>query len=137
MRSAHILFKTIFMKKPIYLTKHARDAIHGIKNAIDQQPFGKKNIIELALDAGIGRNLLQKGFKHLFGSRVNEYQKQKRMEAAILILDQGHFTIQQVASMCGYRSQSSFTRAFKDIYSITPSEWQNRDPFPPSSTISL
>lgn len=115
----------------MHLNKYARDAIHGIKTSIDQQPFGKKNIIELALGAGIGRNLLQKGFKHLFGSKVNEYQKKKRMEAAILVLDQGHFTIQQVASICGYRSQSSFARAFKGIYSITPSEWQNRDDFPP------
>ena len=119
------------MKKPTQLNKYTSDAIHGVKDAIDLQPFGKKNIMELALDAGIGRNLLQRGFKHLFGSRVNEYQKKKRMEAAIVILDEGHYTIQQVASKCGYRSQSSFTRAFKDIYSITPSEWQNReDPQP-------
>lgn len=119
------------MKKPTQLNKYAREAIHGVKDAIDQQPFEKKNITELALDAGLGRNLLQKGFKLLFGSKVNEYQKKKCMEAAVVILDEGHFTIQQVASRCGYRSQSSFTRAFKDIHSITPSEWQNRDILPP------
>jgi AraC-like DNA-binding protein len=119
------------MKKPTHLNKYARDAIHGVKEFIDQQPFGKKNVIELALDAGIGRNTLQKGFKHLFGSRVNEYQKKKRMEVAIAILEDGHLTIQQVASRCGYRSQSSFTRAFKDIYNMTPSEWQNRADTPP------
>jgi AraC-like DNA-binding protein len=119
------------MKKPTHLNKYARDAINGVKYTIDMNPFGKKNILELALDAGIGRNLLQKGFKHLFGIRVNEYQKKKRMEAATFILEEGHFTIQEVASRCGYRSQSSFTRAFKDIYRITPSEWQNRDVFPP------
>jgi AraC-like DNA-binding protein len=119
------------MKKPMHLNKYARDAIHGVKYFIDVNPFGKKNITALALDAGIGRNLLQKGFKHLFGIRVNEYQKKKRMEAATIILDLGHFTIQQVASQCGYRSQSSFTRAFKDIYSLTPSEWQERDALPP------
>lgn len=113
------------------LNKYAKDAIHGVKDTIDQQPFGKKNITELALGAGIGRNLLQKGFKHLFGSKVNEYQKKKRMEAAIAILKEGHFTIQQVASRCGYRSQSSFTRAFKDIHRITPSEFQDQDVLPP------
>ena len=119
------------MKKPTELNKYARDAINGVKEIIDQQPFGKKNIAELALDAGIGRNLLQTGFKHLFGSRVNEYQKKKRMEVAVAILEEGHLTIQQVASRCGYRSQSSFTRAFKDIYNMTPSEWQNRGTRPP------
>src|SRR5205809_896640 len=117
------------MEKPTRLNRYARDAIQGVKDSIDLQPFGKKNITELALDAGIGRNLLQKGFKHLFGSRVNEYQKRKRMEAATIILEEGHLTIQQVASMCGYRSQSSFTRAFKDIYRLTPSDWQDRDAF--------
>jgi AraC-like DNA-binding protein len=119
------------MKKSTHLNKFARDAINGVKYTIDVNPFGKKNITALALDAGIGRNLLQKGFKHLFGIRVNEYQKRKRMEAATFILQEGRFTIQEVASKCGYRSQSSFTRAFKDIYSMTPSEWQNRDVSPP------
>jgi len=120
------------MKKPLHLNKYARDVIQGIKDTIDEQPYGKRNVNQLALDAGIGRNMLQQGFKLLFGSRVNEYQKIKRMEAATIILEEGHLTIQQVASKCGYRSQSSFTRAFKDIYNLTPSDWQNRDVSPSS-----
>jgi len=114
------------MDKQTRLSAYVYEVIQAVKENIDQKPFDKKNILDFANDAGIGRNLLQKGFKIIYGSRVKEYQKKKRMEVAAGMLDEDRLTIQQIASKCGYRSQSSFTRAFKEVYSLTPTEWKNR-----------
>ena len=122
------------MNKQTRLSAYVYEVIQAVKENIDQKPFDKKNILDFANDTGIGRNLLQKGFKIIYGSRVKEYQKKKRMEAAANMLDEDRLTIQQIASKCGYHSQSNFTRAFKEIYGLTPTEWKYRVLFP--STVS-
>ena len=114
------------MNKQTRLNANACDAIQAVKTSIDQQPFERKSILRIVIDTGIGRNLLQKGFKHLFGVGIKEYQKTRRLEVASGLLAEDRLSIQQIAGRCGYRSQSSFTRAFKELYGLTPSEWKNR-----------
>ena len=80
----------------------------------------------MASDAGIGINLLQKGFKNLFKVNVFKYQQKRRMEGACDLLDNGNMTMKQVADKCGYNNQGNFSYAFKKIHGITPTEYQNR-----------
>ena len=113
--------------KPTRMNAMTCEAIHAIKSDIDQRPFDKKSIMGIISDTGICRNLLQKGFKHFMGSGIKEYQKRKRLEAASVLIEEDRYTIQQIAAKCGYHSQSSFTRAFKEIFGVTPTEWKSRN----------
>jgi AraC-like DNA-binding protein len=120
--SIHFLSKTLSMYKQAGLNRLASEAIHSVKDTIDQNPFDKKNLTGFANDVGLGRNQLQKHFKHYFGAPINEYQQWKRMEAASGMLDEGRLTIEKIAFKCGYSSSSSFARAFKGVYGITPTK---------------
>jgi AraC-like DNA-binding protein len=104
------------------LNRFASDAIHSVKDTIDQHPLDRKTLTAFAAELGVGRNQLQKHFQHFFGVPINEYQQWKRMEAASDMLQEGRLTIQKIAYKCGYSSPSSFTRAFKAVFGTTPAK---------------
>jgi AraC-like DNA-binding protein len=105
-----------------------QEAIHSIKDYIDQHPLEIKTISAVIhkTDSQIGINLLHQGFRQLFGTRIKEYEIRKRLEAAALLLQEDTLTMQEITAKCGYSSQSSFVRAFKDVHGITPGQWRNR-----------
>ena len=110
------------------LRRTFQEAIHSIKDYIDQHPLEIKTIEELIhkTHSQIGINLLHQGFRQLFGSRIKEYEIRKRLEAAANLLQQDELTMQEITAKCGYSSQSSFVRAFKDVHGITPGQWRSR-----------
>lgn len=46
-------------------------------------------------------------------------------KASNLLLTNRYSTITEVANMCGYSSQTSFIRAFKERFHMTPKDWRN------------
>jgi AraC-like DNA-binding protein len=105
-----------------------QEAIHSIKDYIDQHPLEIKTIEELIhkTHSQIGINLLHQGFRQLYGTRIKEYEIRKRLEAAALLLQKDELTMQEITARCGYSSQSSFVRAFKDVHGITPGQWRTQ-----------
>lgn len=59
------------------------------------------------------------------GMNIYETIKSIRLQKAsnLLITNQGS-TITEVATMCGYSSQTSFIRAFKERFVVTPNVWR-------------
>lgn len=110
------------------LRRSFQEAIHSIKDYIDQHPLEIKTISALIhkTHSQIGINLLHQGFRQMYGTGIKEYEIRKRLEAAATLLQEDELTMQQIAEKCGYSSQSSFVRAFKDVHGITPGQWRNQ-----------
>ena len=104
------------------------EAIHSIKDYIDQHPLEIKTIEELIhkTHSQIGINLLHQGFRQLYGTRIKEYEIRKRLEAAAHLVQKDELTMQEITAKCGYSSQSSFVRAFKEVRGITPGQWRSQ-----------
>lgn len=104
------------------------EAIHSIKDYIDQHPLEIKTIEELIhkTHSQIGINLLHQGFRQLYGTRIKEYEIRKRLEAAAYLVQKDELTMQEITARCGYSSQSSFVRAFKEVYGMTPGQWRSQ-----------
>lgn len=104
------------------------EAIHSIKDYIDQHPLEIKTISALIhkTHSQIGINLLHQGFRQLYGTGIKEYEIRKRLEAAAHLVQKDELTMQEITARCGYSSQSSFVRAFKEVYGITPGQWRNQ-----------
>ena len=99
-------------------------AIEAIKQHIDNSPFKHKTSAELFDHLPIpNRNTVEKAFKETYGSGIKEYQVRQRLEASKVFLEAG-MTKKQVAHKCLYRSQSTFAAAFKKVFNLTPTEWQ-------------
>ncbi len=49
------------------------------------------------------------------------------MNKAKNLLDSNNgYTIAEVSQLCGYEENSNFTRVFKQVYGITPSQYNRR-----------
>ncbi|RXJ82310.1 GyrI-like domain-containing protein [Arcobacter sp. F2176] len=84
------------------------------------------NIDTLSMDLNISKFHMHRIFKEEFGKNIYEAIKSIRLQkASTLLITNKYSTITQIASMCGYSSQTSFIRAFKQRFNCTPKKWKN------------
>ena len=100
----------------------ANDTMYYIYEHIDTDI----NIDDLALKFGVSKFHFHKVFKEQMGVNIYETIKSIRLQkASNLLLTNKSSTITQIANMCGYSSQTSFIRAFKQRFDQTPKVWRN------------
>ena len=103
-------------------TKIANDIIYYIYKYIDTHI----NLDELSEDLGVSKFHMHRIFKNEFGKNVYESIKSIRLQkASSLLLTNKNSTITQIAKMCGYSSQTSFSKVFKEKFLMTPKEWRS------------
>jgi AraC-like DNA-binding protein len=109
------------------LNRHLIASVHQVKDHIDRYPLDwKKNLDDLAAMVGINRKKLQQAFKCRFGVNISDYKLQKRMNAAADMLEEGRLSKKQIAYRCGYHKPNNFSIAFKKVYKMSPSGWQQK-----------
>ncbi|DAB30304.1 MAG TPA: AraC family transcriptional regulator [Sulfurimonas sp. UBA12504] len=83
------------------------------------------NLDELSETLHISKFHMHRIFKEVFGTNIYETIKRIRLQkAANLLLTNKYSTITDVANLCGYASQTSFLRTFKERFLMTPKEWK-------------
>ncbi len=81
---------------------------------------------DLSRDQQISLFHMHRIFKAQFGRNLYETIQSIRLQkAANLLLTNRYSTISQIAGLCGYSAQSSFIRAFKGRFVMTPKAWRN------------
>jgi AraC family transcriptional regulator len=112
------------MHKKSTKNKHVQivnDAMYYIYQHIDTDI----NLDELAMSFNISKVHFHKIFKEQMGKNIYGTIKSIRLhKASNLLLTNRSSTITQIANMCGYSSQTSFIRAFKERFHQTPKEWK-------------
>ena len=103
-------------------TKIANDIMYYIYTHIDTNI----DIEELSIDLDVSKFHMHRIFKEAFGKNIYESIKSIRLQkASNLLLTNKYSTISQIANDCGYSSQSSFIKAFKERFEISPKQWRN------------
>jgi len=74
----------------------------------------------LAKAIGTNTNKLKAGFKLIYGTTIFEFANRHRMQHAMMLLSTRHIPISEVAHAVGYRSQASFSTAFKEYFGRLP-----------------
>jgi len=74
--------------------------------------------------ASIGENNFKKYFKEITGSSVMHYFKKHKIEHAKKLIAQGQLNFTQISQMLGYDSIHYFSRQFKSIEGISPTEYR-------------
>jgi AraC-like DNA-binding protein len=101
--------------------------IGQIKQHIDSDPFQFKKASELLIYLNISnRNHISQAFRVCYDTGIANYLILQRLEASKKLLDQP-ISIRTIALKCYYKKQSSYTKAFKRAYKMTPSQWQRLD----------
>jgi len=80
----------------------------------------------LAKDVGLSRSVLAERFADLLGMPPMHYLAKWRMQIAAGLLSSGNANIASVAAEIGYASEAAFSRAFKKMVGVPPSDWRRR-----------
>lgn len=70
-------------------------------------------------------------FTSTTGMTIHDYVQRRQLTEAAKLLVFSRKSILEVALICGYESQQSFSSAFKSMYKITPAEYRNHQEFYP------
>lgn len=84
------------------------------------------DIDKLAAIAHLSKYYYQRLFFRLTKKTVNDYVKLRRLEKAANQLKNTEKRILDIAIACGFSGHSAFTRAFKEVYKITPDDYRNQ-----------
>lgn len=84
------------------------------------------DIEELSIDLNVSKFHMHRIFKEAFGKNIYESIKSIRLQkASNLLLTNKYSTISNIVNLCGYSSQSSFIKTFRERFDMTPKEWRN------------
>lgn len=102
------------------LSRQQLQIIHESRRMIDTDYNQLSSIADIAKELSVGELKLKAGFKKLFGMSMYDYLVQTRMETAQKLLSETNKPIKEVASLSGYSSKQSFSKAFKKYFNATP-----------------
>lgn len=91
---------------------------------IHTHPTDPWNLNSLASEVAMSRSRFAERFKELVGVTPMLYLSDWRLQKALALLGDTSSPIQQVASAVGYKSSSSFTRAFQEKFGMAPKKYR-------------
>jgi AraC-like DNA-binding protein len=96
------------------------------KNALDPNLQKWKNAEIFARELKVNRKELQGAFKYCNNMGINEYQTERKIEAACILLANGEMTKKEIAIELDF-DQEYFSSIFKKKMEVTPTEWQKKE----------
>jgi AraC family transcriptional regulator len=110
--------------KTIQKISRINDALNFIHQDISDELLAK----ELASIAAYSEQHFHRVFKDIVGEPVHHYIRRIRMEfAANQLMFDVKSPIVNIASKSGFSSVSSFSRAFKSTFKVSPGQWRNNE----------
>ena len=92
-----------------------------------QENYMKKiSVEEIARSSYLSTTYITKIYKEMTGDTPINYLISLRMEKALEILKEGHFSIQDVAKRVGYDDPYYFSKLFKKRFGLSPSAYKRK-----------
>lgn len=101
-------------------------AVQEVKEYLDENFVEKITLDELSEKFYINKFYLLEVFKQQYGMGVNEYLIYMRITKGKRLLRFTDKTVEEIAYDCGMNSLHYFSRLFKKIEGVTPSEYRRR-----------
>jgi signal transduction histidine kinase/DNA-binding response OmpR family regulator len=99
-----------FLKKcNAIIEKHLTDNEYGVE--------------QMSVEMSLSRVHVYRKIKHLTGLTVSEFIRNIKLKKAAVMLQESGKTIAEVAYETGFSSPSYFSKCFKDLYNISPTEF--------------
>ncbi len=103
--------------------------VNRILTFIDQNIDSELSLEKVAAIGHYSPFHLHRIFKEITNETLNAYITRKRIEkTAAMLMNRKEFTIAEIYLQNGFSSNSSFTRAFKKFYGISPTEYRVLSP---------
>ena len=111
--------KRNFSSEQIKITKSIQKKM--ISNLVEHV-----TIKELCKEAHISETIFNECFKFLYQCTPHNFIRHFKMEKAVDYLKKNELSIIEIAQIVGYDNPSNFSRAFKEVIGILPSDYRNK-----------
>jgi AraC-like DNA-binding protein len=113
--------------KSTTLKPHQLDSIYHARDILINNINNPPSLINLARQVGLNDCTLKKGFQEIFGTTVFGYLHEYRMEEAKELLLEKKMNVTQVAQIVGYEARTSFIRAFRKKFGVSPTAYVQKN----------
>lgn len=100
--------------------------LENVRNYLDEHYTKKFSLDELAEEFYISKYYLCREFKNLYGITLNHYVIAKRITLAKKLLRFSPYTLEEIASECGFYDASYFNKQFKKSEGISASDFRKK-----------
>ncbi len=97
---------------------------YKLMNYIDTHIYSLKTLKELEDFTGYSYGYLSSLFKKTTGNSLNVYYREKRLEAARILITENRFKSIEISEMLGYSSVYAFSKAFTNRFLVSPREYR-------------
>lgn len=123
------LNKEMLRKYCMLVQKHSlKNYSQPVQNVINEISFhlnGDLGLESLAELVSLNKSYLSSLFKKETGETLTNYVNRKRIDHSIYLLNTTNHNIQDIAMLCGISDLNYFTKLFKKMKHMTPSEYRN------------
>lgn len=109
-----------------YLNEDDIIRIKKAKNILDNDFHKNITIAYLSKAVAVNEFKLKKGFKDLYKNTIRNYLIQTRLNKACEYLKSNKYSINEISTMVGYKTQASFSYAFSKKYNSSPKNFFNK-----------
>lgn len=103
------------------------DVITTVNDSMQSHQFG---VDEIAGRMGMTTSTFRRRLQQATGETPKAYITAIQMQKAVSMLSSGKYSVNDVAQMCGFSNSSSFSRTFKRIYNVAPTQYQPTEDIP-------
>jgi AraC-like DNA-binding protein len=98
------------------------DTVQRARAWIEANLFSPLRVGELAKHCATSESTLLRAFQKELGRTPTSYARERRLDAALLLLKSSRYAVGEVASRVGYSNLPAFTEAFHKHFGVTPSQ---------------
>jgi len=102
---------------------YVREAI----NYIEKNYNNNISVEDIAKWCNLDRSYFGKVFKNSMKTTPQEFLIKYRLSKACEMLKEGNISIKEISELTGYQNQFHFSRAFKEVYNVSPRQWRNQN----------
>ena len=102
------------------------DRVQVILNYIHANYSSDITLDDLATAANVSKSEVLRCFKSIIKISPIKYLKNFRLQNAAYMLKNSTYSIQTIYELCGFDSNSYFSKSFKEIYHCSPREYRER-----------
>ncbi len=107
------------------------DVVFDVKRQFENNCTEKYALTNLAEQYSISVSSLSHRFRAVTGTSVMEYLQSCRIAQAKRLLADTNLSIGEIIENCGFSDSSNFSRTFKRLNGISPSNFRKKNKYPP------
>jgi len=107
-------------------TVGSEDLVYKSVEYVEKNFREKISLEKMAYDLGVGKYMLSRLFSKTFHCNFAGYVNGIRLKYALSMLDGTSKAITDICYECGFESQRTFNRVFKERYRVTPREYRRK-----------